>query len=300
MSGRENIYINASIFGLTVKEIDERIADIIEFSELGEYIDNPVRTYSSGMYMRLAFSVAINVKAEVLLIDEILAVGDTNFQTKCFKKLREIKKEGTTIVIVSHALGQIEAFCDRTIWIEEGAIKEEGDPRLVHRVYLQYMGKERQDNVEEKEQSKKRKEGNQKIEFKKIRMMDSSGNECRQFERGSDITLEVEYKVNLPVDNCYFSIDVIREDDGMYCFASNTLFDYERYISVGHDSKIILTLKNIQLAQQHYYIDFMLKEDTNEIIDVYREAVPFEIFTDIRYGGISYIEHEWKDEGCIN
>ena len=108
MSGRENIYINASIFGLSKKEIDSRIHDIIAFSELGDYIDNPVRTYSSGMYMRLAFSVAINVDADILLIDEILAVGDVNFQAKCFNKLIDIKKSGTTIVIVSHSMGQIE------------------------------------------------------------------------------------------------------------------------------------------------------------------------------------------------
>ena len=104
MSGRENIYINASIFGLTRKEIDSRLEDIIEFSELQDYIDNPVRTYSSGMYMRLAFSVAINVDADILLIDEILAVGDANFQTKCFNKMQEIKAAGTTIVLVSHSM----------------------------------------------------------------------------------------------------------------------------------------------------------------------------------------------------
>ena len=115
MSGRQNIYINASIFGLTHKEIDKRINSIIAFSELEDYIDNPVRTYSSGMYMRLAFSVAINVNADILLIDEILAVGDAAFQAKCFNKLREIKATGTTIVIVSHSLGQIEQICDRSL-----------------------------------------------------------------------------------------------------------------------------------------------------------------------------------------
>ena len=99
MSGRENIYTNASIFGLTRKEINERIDDIIAFSELEEFIDNPVRTYSSGMYMRLAFSVAINVDADILLIDEILAVGDVSFQAKCFEKLKDIKISGTTIVL---------------------------------------------------------------------------------------------------------------------------------------------------------------------------------------------------------
>src|SRR5690606_26019268 len=112
MTGRENIYTNASIFGLTKEEIDEKLDDIITFSELEEYIDNPVRTYSSGMYMRLAFSVAINVQADILLIDEILAVGDLNFQKKCFNKLKELKRAGTTIVIVSHDLNSIENICD--------------------------------------------------------------------------------------------------------------------------------------------------------------------------------------------
>lgn len=139
MSGRENIYTNAAIFGLSRKEIDERLQTIIDFSELGSYIDNPVRTYSSGMYMRLAFAVAINVDADILLIDEILAVGDAAFQAKCFDKLREIKDKGTTIVIVSHALGQIEEFCDRSIWICDGNIRMDDTPDKVHRVYMDYM-----------------------------------------------------------------------------------------------------------------------------------------------------------------
>jgi len=126
-TGRENIYFNASIFGLTRKEIDARIDDIIEFSELGEFIDNPIRTYSSGMYMRLAFSVAINVDAEILLIDEILAVGDQHFQEKCFAKLEELSKSNMTIVIVSHSLGSIRKLCNRAIWINEVAMDGEAD-----------------------------------------------------------------------------------------------------------------------------------------------------------------------------
>lgn len=140
MSGRQNIYTNASIFGLTRKEIDARVNDIIVFSELEEFIDTPVRTYSSGMYMRLAFAVAINVDADILLIDEILAVGDASFQEKCFNKLKEIKSRGTTIVIVSHSLGQIEQICERSIWIHNGKIEKEGSPVEVHPFYLDYMG----------------------------------------------------------------------------------------------------------------------------------------------------------------
>ena len=143
MSGRENIYTNASIFGLTKKEIDARLQTIIDFSELEEFIDNPVRTYSSGMYMRLAFSVAIHVNADILLIDEILGVGDVNFQQKCFQRLQEIKAAGTTIVIVSHAMEQIEQICDRSIWIDNGKIREEGIPKYVHEHYLSAMEKER-------------------------------------------------------------------------------------------------------------------------------------------------------------
>ena len=139
MSGRENIYINASIFGIKAKEVDRRLKDIIRFSELEDYIDNPVRTYSSGMYMRLAFSVAINVDADILLIDEILAVGDSAFQTKCFNKLKSLKDAGTTIVIVSHSLGQIEKLCDRVIWLENGVIKKEGPARQICREYLDSM-----------------------------------------------------------------------------------------------------------------------------------------------------------------
>lgn len=135
-TGRENIYFNASIFGLTRKEIDERMDDIIDFSELGEFIDNPVRTYSSGMYMRLAFSIAINVDAEILLIDEILAVGDQHFQDKCFNKLRELKKSDKTIVIVSHSLDSVKDLCTRAIWIYEGNVRMDDVPKKVINEYL--------------------------------------------------------------------------------------------------------------------------------------------------------------------
>lgn len=135
-TGRENIYFNASIFGLTKAEIEKRIDDIIEFSELGDYIDSPVRTYSSGMYMRLAFSIAINVDAEILLIDEILAVGDQHFQEKCFSKLNELKKSDKTIVIVTHDLDAVKKLCSRAIWIYEGKVRLDGKPSEVITEYL--------------------------------------------------------------------------------------------------------------------------------------------------------------------
>ena len=135
-TGRENIYFNASIFGLTKKEIDKRLNDIIEFSELKDIINNPVRTYSSGQYMRLAFSIAINVDAEILLIDEILAVGDQHFQDKCLEKLKELSNSDKTIVIVSHALDPIKSLCKRGIWIKNGRIEMDNNINSVIDAYV--------------------------------------------------------------------------------------------------------------------------------------------------------------------
>ena len=139
-TGRENIYFNASIFGLTKEEIESRVDDIIEFSELRDFIDSPIRTYSSGMYMRLAFSVAINVDADILLIDEILAVGDQHFQEKCFAKLEELKKSDKTIVIVTHSLDQVKKLCNRAIWLYEGEVYMDGKPDKVIEEYMKKCG----------------------------------------------------------------------------------------------------------------------------------------------------------------
>ena len=135
-SGRENIYFNASIFGLTKKQIDARLEEIIEFSELRDFIDNPVRTYSSGMFMRLAFEVAINVDADILLVDEILSVGDQHFQEKCLNKMKELKAQGKTMVFVTHSLGSARELCDRAVWLNKGRIQLDGDVNEVIDEYL--------------------------------------------------------------------------------------------------------------------------------------------------------------------
>ncbi len=166
MSGRENIYTNASIFGLTKKQIDARIQDIIEFSELEEFIDNPIRSYSSGMYMRLAFSVAINVDADVLLIDEILAVGDANFQAKCYERMRELKASGVTIVIVTHDTGTIEKFCDKAAWINEGHVVSYGKAIHVVDDYLKFMNEKRYEEIAAHETHEKNKEVTEEVQEK--------------------------------------------------------------------------------------------------------------------------------------
>lgn len=158
-TGKENIYNNASIFGLSKKEIDQRLEKIVAFSELEEYIDSPVRTYSSGMYMRLAFSVAINVDAEILLIDEILAVGDANFQKKCMDMIRKLKRRGVTIVIVTHDMGSVDRICDRAVWLTNGKIKKVGMPREIIDEYLLDMD-EKANLISQRAQEQEREEKN--------------------------------------------------------------------------------------------------------------------------------------------
>lgn len=307
MSGRENIYINASIFGLTKKEIDKRLNDIIKFSELEDYIDNPVRTYSSGMYMRLAFAVAINVDADILLIDEILAVGDANFQAKCFNKLREIKKNGTSIVIVSHSLSQIEQICDKTIWINEGKIAAEGNPADVHPQYLDFMGKKEEPvvNIEEKEEEELPKEeikdcdmrwGNGKARIKKICTYDVTGKNRKNFRTGETIVLKMEYEVKEAIKNATFGIGVFR-GDGLSCYGVNTYLDKLEKFDLNKDGVLIVTLKNVNLLPAEYWIDIAIETNISEPVDYYRDACRFQMYSYKEDIGICRLNHSWEIEG---
>lgn len=139
-TGRENIFLNASILGLTRKEIKERLDEIIAFAELGGFIDNPVRNYSSGMYMRLGFAVAVHVNPDILLVDEVLAVGDLAFQEKCLAKIRELQNRGATIILVTHAPKQVEELCHHAVWLDRGEIRMQGPAREVARAYAEFVG----------------------------------------------------------------------------------------------------------------------------------------------------------------
>lgn len=303
MSGRENIYTNASIFGLTKKEIDARLDDIIEFSELEEFIDNPVRTYSSGMYMRLAFSVAINVDAEILLIDEILAVGDAAFQAKCFNKMREIKAKGTTIVIVSHSLGQIEQICDRSIWLHDGTIREEGKPRIVDPHYMEYMSgkigeccknsKEKGLNLEEKEEINDKRWGSGEARMKQIHIYDSNGCERSKYYCGEKVQLEVEYSTSRAITDAVVGIAIYR-DDQTYIYGTNTLIDTSRPVELNDEGKILLEINGLPLNAGQYTIDLAIHKPDGFEYDYWRECCRLVIQNKIGEVGIVSLKHMWK------
>lgn len=330
MSGRENIYNNAAIFGMNHKEIEKRIHSIIEFSELEEYIDNPVRTYSSGMYMRLAFSIAINVNADVLLIDEILGVGDVNFQEKCFRKLQEIKKKGTTIVIVSHSLSQIEKICNRCIWIEEGLIKEEGKPHDVHVKYLAYMENERIGKTNQNDITNKKNEnevilqegqvennsneyelqdnlfelrqycsenairsGNQDVFFRKILVENWSHSNCYVFGENNDMTITLEYEAKKEKQTGGFGFEIVR-DDGICCYGTRTELDENMITELKQNGIIELTVNLHQLLVGTYVLNLFIIGDGNTMYDYIQHAIEFQILYKTNEKGISRLEHSWK------
>ncbi len=315
LSGRENIYINASIFGLNRKEIDRRLDDIIAFSELEEFIDNPVRTYSSGMYMRLAFSVAINVDAEVLLIDEILAVGDAAFQAKCFNRLKEIKSQGTTIVIVSHSLGQIEEICDRSIWIHEGYIKAEGEPEEVHEQYLEYVAEYRQqisakeakrNEMKEEEAEKAEKEnkdytddelaelrkGSGTIKIKKVKAYNEKNVVQTIFKTGERMDIEIQYEVNEKEEEPILAIGILRYD-GTLCYSTNTKIEKFIIDEISKSGKIKVILEELNLLPDLYCMDIAFWNSKLETIDYKSEAYKFEMISNIPDSGVARIKHKW-------
>lgn len=331
MSGRENIYTNAAIFGLSKTEIDERLQDIIDFSEIEEFIDNPVRTYSSGMYMRLAFAVAINVNADVLLIDEILAVGDVAFQNKCFNRLKEIKAGGTTIVIVSHSLSQIEQICERSIWINEGVICEEGKPKEVHMSYLDYMiqkqkaaekavvqvRKEDAPKAEEKKEEPqpaqqktedasenrdevkepKKRWGSKDAQITSISIRSADGKESRIFRTNDNIEIELSYEVTAPVHDAVFGIGIFSRD-GIQCYGTNTRIDGISEYSLEKSGRMILKLTDLPLLSGEYLLDFAIEQGQGIPVDYYREAAVITVTSNVNDVGVTRIAHEWDLSGC--
>ncbi len=317
MSGRENVYTNASIFGLTKKEINKRIDKIIRFSELEEFIDNPVRTYSSGMYMRLAFAVAINVDADILLIDEILAVGDASFQTKCFNKLREIKSKGTTIVIVSHSLGQVEQICDRSIWINDGKILMEDTPRNVHPYYLEFMGKKNLNSDSGKNDDKiaeslggndndeysgveaesvieteKDRWGNMIVRIEKIDMMNHLNKKSNSYKTGDKLDIIIEYKSRKIVQDMVVGIGIFRSD-GINCYGTNTHIDRLTPITSNKEGKVVVSIDELNLLPGEYSLDVALHTSDGFDYDYCKNAEKFIVYSDIQDSGVVRLNHRW-------
>ncbi len=333
-TGRENIYNNASIFGLSKKEIDRRYDKIVAFSELEEYIDNPVRTYSSGMYMRLAFSVAINVNAEILLIDEILAVGDANFQKKCMDMIRHLKRKGVTIVLVTHDMGAVERICDRAVWLVDGLIRKQGKTREIIDDYLMDMdekadvisrkekvrvaqeaaeeakasGEPAPEVIEEKEPEEKEQGiveyddagvkcrwGNGDLLIQDAYLEDKNGMPCTMVTAGQPLAIVLEYEAKNPLESLVCGI-AIKNMTGDTCVATNSDL---RHIPLpipqtGEKGAVRIRFPRVDLAKGTYSIDIAAHSIEGTPYDYQKERLSFLVSATYTDVGIYAPELEFR------
>ena len=318
LSGRENIYNNATIFGFSKEEIDKRLPEIIEFSELEEFIDNTLRTYSSGMYARLAFSVAIHVDADILLVDEILGVGDINFQSKCANKIYEMKRNGTTIILVTHDMSTIDRLCDYAVWLDHGKKIAEGSPKEIQNAYLKYMAEEQEERQKLEETKEKMKEeekdtevekedvrkkithlgehfGNGNVIFTSCKLLDEKGVDRRSFNTGQKIKLQTEYLCQVDPKNLQVNIGFeISNTQGIYIYGTNTSREGYKKIKLQKKGIIEVELEDLKLLPGDYNIGIAIADlEEKASYDHYRSIAQFKIYSNIHDVGLVRLGHKF-------
>jgi lipopolysaccharide transport system ATP-binding protein len=221
LTGRENIYLNGSILGLSKAEIDRHFDDIVDFSELEGFIDVPVKHYSSGMYVRLAFSIAIHVRPDILILDEILAVGDQAFQTKCVERVHALKREGTTILLVTHNIDMVRNLCSELMWIEHGRLRSAGP---VHTVAAQYMAEAygRAPGAASQAHEEFQRWGSREIEITGVHFHDAAGAPCRDFRTNEPLTVAIDFVAHEAIPAPEFGLGFYRQD-GVHVSGPNNM-----------------------------------------------------------------------------
>lgn len=303
-TGIENIYLNGTIMGISRKEMESKLGDIIAFADIGDHIHQPVKTYSSGMFVRLAFAVAINVEPDILIVDEALAVGDTRFQLKCMDKFVEFMEQGKTVLFVSHDINSIKRFCKRTIWINNGVMIMDGKTDEVTDNYVDFLKSElpieeyleRKANPQKEEDVVYEEEKKPQLaEFVSLTMFDEEGREIQEIEHGKSVKIRVEYdvydnNVNEPVVGV-----AIRSIDNKYICGLNTLLDnYEVSWEKGRNV-CELVYDNFNLTGGNYYFDVAIFDRTATVpIDYRTKAKVFFVKMGYIAEGIVVLDHHWN------
>ena len=301
ISGRENIFINGSILGLTKKRIEEKLEDIIKFAELEDFIDNPVKTYSSGMYMRLGFSIAINVDPDILLIDEVLAVGDASFVPKCLDKINEFKRKGKTIVFVSHDLATVERISDEVIWIKDGKIFKKGYPKRVTDAYLEYIGKKDELQASEDHQTKEsegdldkeKRWGSRDVEITNVKMRDGKGKEKYVFYYDEPLTIEFDVNAKKKEKDFVFGLGILNPE-GVNCYGSNTLIENYKSTEISGKGKIRINIPALNLVNGTYFLNLAVHKRDGFPFDYHHFLYTFKVISIHRDIGIARVSHKWN------
>ena len=292
-SGRDNAALNAAILGLSAAEIRDRLPAILEFSELGSFLDRPVKTYSSGMYMRLAFSVAVNVNPDILVIDEALAVGDGHFQKKCIDKIREFQEEGRTILFCSHALYYISSICRRALWLDHGRLMRFGPSVDVVHEYESFLLE--RDRTHPASEAAPAVETRTPVRFREITVCDREGLPRDEFARGEDIHVRLRIDADDPRQPIHVIVGVHRSADDLQVFAVGTHADGVLPMCGRTHYDVTVRLLDVPLLRGDYSIIAFVGDEHAITVFDRRDVRPAFSMTGARYEiGLMSIDHRWE------
>jgi ABC-type polysaccharide/polyol phosphate transport system ATPase subunit len=328
ISGRENVFINGIMLGLSKKEITRRFDEIVEFAEMRDFIDAPVKTYSSGMYMRLGFAVAIHVDPDVLLVDEVLAVGDEGFTHKCLDKFAEFKRRGKTILLVTHSLGLVERFCDEALWMDAGSMQAMGDPKRVVGAYItdveaseeeqlaagdakareavatvspdEPASAELPDNPIETAtgpadmfRATEGRWGSREIEITDVALIGSDGERAHVFHSGD--RLDIRLTLRAPVVMTDFVVGVgIFNAEGVCCYGTNTEIEELKGERMLGDAEAVFSIESLDLVEGTYKLDVAVHKVDGYPYDYHRLLHTFRVKSRTKDVGIYRPRHAWQ------
>ena len=327
ISGRENVFINGIMLGLSKREVTRRFDEIVEFAEMKDFIDAPVKTYSSGMYMRLGFAVAIHVDPDVLLVDEVLAVGDEGFTHKCLDKFAEFKRRGKTILLVTHSLGLVQRFCDEALWLDAGRVRGSGDPQRIVGAYITDVEQSEEAHLAKADaraqeavvnaepssqpnpeppaepanmfQAAEGRWGSREVEITDVvlsgRDMEGGGH---VFRSGDPLDIRIKLRAPLPVEDFVVGVGVFNAE-GVCCYGTNTSIENLTAERVSGDAEVVFQMASLDLVEGTYKLDVAVHKLDGYPYDYHRLLYTFRVKSRTKDVGIYRPKHTWQFGGGI-
>jgi ABC-type polysaccharide/polyol phosphate transport system ATPase subunit len=320
ISGRENVYVNGMMLGLTKREIAARFDEIVSFAGLEEFIDAPVKTYSSGMYVRLGFAVATRVDPDVLLVDEVLAVGDEAFTHKCLDTLSDFRRRGRTVLLVTHALDLVARFCDESLWLDEGRVRERGDPKRVIDSYLLDVAREEDRALagshakpddpppeaapqppagpEDLFRAAEGRWGSREAEILKVELRRSDGTTGHVFRSGEAIEIRSTVRAHRRLRDFTFGVAIFRAD-GTCCYGTNTQIEGAEPGEFTGDAEVGFLIERLDLLDGSYRLDVAITRQDGVPYDYHRLLYSFRVTSALGEAGVFRVPHRWTFSGGV-
>jgi len=316
ISGRENVFINGMMLGLSKREIAKRFDEIVSFAELEPFIEEPVKTYSSGMYMRLGFAVAINVDPDVLLVDEVLAVGDESFTHKCLDKFAELRRRGRTVLLVTHTLDLVSRFCDEALWLDRGTIRAHGDSKRVIDEYLIDIARDEDEALattaraalvpaaasaeapDDLFTSGEGRWGSREVEITAVETIDGAGRIAHVFQSGDSLEVRVHVRATAPVADFVFGVAIFNVD-GVCCYGTNTHVEGATPHELAGEGDVRFVIDHLDLVAGTYKLDVAVHRQSGAPYDYHRLLYTFRVASRVKDVGVFRPPHQWLFSGGI-